>query len=60
MTGMLPQHDVWLHDDQRIFPRTQLARQQHEQRTVAPGESRALDLVFELDELLVRESIFQY
>jgi hypothetical protein len=54
------QYGVWLHDYQRIFPRSQLARQQHEQRTVAPGKFQTLCLPFEHDQLLAQESVFQH
>jgi hypothetical protein len=55
-----PQHGVRLDDDQRILPRSQLARQQYEQCTVAPGEFRTLYLPFEHDQLLAQESVFQH
>jgi hypothetical protein len=57
---MPPQHGVWLHDYQRILPRSQLARQQHEQCSVTPGEFRTLYLPFEHDQLLAQESVFQH
>jgi len=46
---MPAQHGVWLYDDQRFFPRAQLAGQQDDERPISPCEFRTLGLSLEYD-----------
>jgi hypothetical protein len=50
---------IGLDDDQGLLPRAQLAGQENNESTVAPGELRALYLPPEHDQLLAQESILE-
>jgi hypothetical protein len=49
------QECIKLDDDQGLFPRTELAGQEHKQRAVVPGEFWSLGLPLQHDHLLAQE-----
>ena len=57
--SMPAQQCIGLNDEERCFPRTQLAGQEYKGRPVAPGEGGAFRLATEDDHLLAQEGVLE-